>query len=144
MLKRSIVTLTTLALLSACAPMTPPMQTAGTPRIEGAPPGKAIVYVVRTRPDMSYLTAPIVFDDTMIGSTHAGTYFRIEAAPGRHRISGYAQDNGSMVLDLQPDRVYFIQHTVSGSWRATSPHSFFSVMDEGRARASIARSFPGG
>ena len=143
MLKRSFVMLATLALLSACAPMTPPLQTAGSARVEGAP-GKAVVYVVRTNPDLSYLTATIVFDDTMIGSTHAGTYFRIEAAPGRHRISGYAEDNGSMVLDLQPDRVYFIQHTVSGSWRATNPHSFFSVMDEGRARAAIARSIPAG
>ena len=144
MLKRSFVMLATLALVSACAPMTAPTQSAAAPRIEGAPPGKAVVYVVRTRPDMSYLTAPLVFDDTMIGSTHAGTFFRIEAVPGRHRISGYAGDNGSMVLDLQPDRVYFVQHTVSGSWRATNPHSFFSVMDEGRARAAIARSIPAG
>jgi len=41
---------------------------------------------------------------------------------------------------VQPDRIYFVQHTVSGSWRATNPHSFFSMMNEARARAALATS----
>jgi hypothetical protein len=34
--------------------------------------------------------------------------------------------------------VYFVQHTVIGSWRVTSPHSFFRVIDEARARSILA------
>jgi hypothetical protein len=140
MFKVWMAVVATVALLGGCTSMAPAPQSS-VPRIEGAP-GKAVVYIVRTRPDMSYLAAPLVVDDRMIGASYAGTYFRLELAPGRHRISGYGQDNGAMTLDVQPDRLYFIQHTVSGSWRATSPHSFFSVMNEGRARAAMARGAP--
>jgi hypothetical protein len=140
MLRVWMAVLATVALLAGCTAMAPAPQSSA-PRAESSP-GKAVVYIVRTRPDLSYLAAPLVVDDRMIGASYAGTYFRLELAPGRHRISGYAQDNGAMTVDVQPDRVYFIQHTVSGSWRATSPHSFFSVMNEGRARAAMARGAP--
>jgi hypothetical protein len=63
---------------------------------------------------------------------------RLEVAPGRHHISGYGHDNGAITLDVQADRIYFVQHTVSGSWRSTSPHSFFTVINEARARAAMA------
>ena len=140
MLRVWMAVVATVALLGGCTSMAPAPQSAG-PRAESAP-GKAVVYIVRTRPDLSYLAAPLVVDDRMIGPSYAGTYFRLELTPGRHRISGYGQDNGAMSLDVQADRVYFVQHTVSGSWRATSPHSFFSVMNEERARAAMARGVP--
>ena len=127
-----------LALLAGCASMGPSAQEAQAVRIEGTP-GMAVIYLVRTDPDVSYLTAPVVLDDRMIGSTHAGTYYRLEVPAGRHVLSGYAQDAGSLALDLQANRIYFVQHTVSGSWRATSPHSFFRVIDETRGRAAMAR-----
>ena len=98
----------------------------------------AVVYIVRANPDLSYLTTPVVVGDRLIGSTHAGTYYRVELPAGRHRLSGYAHDNGALDLNVQADRVYFVQHTVSGSWRATSPHSFFRQIDEARARAAMA------
>jgi hypothetical protein len=141
MLRIWISAIATIAALTACAPMATQPQSAAAPRIE-ATPGKAVVFIVRTRPDLSYLATPLIVDDQMIGASYAGTYFRLELPPGRHRISGYGQDNGAMTFDVQPDRVYFIQHTVSGSWRATNPHSFFSVMNEGRARAAMARAVP--
>jgi len=136
MLKRLCV-LAAIAILAGCNSMSLYNPQAQGPRIE-ATPGKAVIYVVRTRPDMSYLTAPIMLDDRMIGSTYAGTYYRLEVDPGRHRISGYSADNGAITLDVQADRIYFVQHTVSGSWRATNPHSFFSMMNEARARAALA------
>lgn len=134
---RSWIAIIGVVILSACTSMSPPSQRAAAPQIEGAA-GKAVIYIVRTRPDVSYLATPLVLDDRMIGATYAGTYLRLEVPPGRHRITGYAQDNGAITLDTQADRVYFVQHTVSGSWRATSPTSFFHVMDETRARAAMA------
>ena len=136
MLKTWIGLFATLLLLAACAPMPTAPQSGVSPRIEGTP-GKAVIYLVRTRPDVSYLTATLWLDDKMIGSTYAGTYLRLEVTPGRHRIEGYAEDNGAINLDVQADRIYFVQHTVSGSWRATNPQSFFRVIDEARARAAM-------
>jgi hypothetical protein len=126
------------AFIAGCAGFVPPAQDTQAVRIEGTP-GRAVVYIVRTFPDLSYLTTPVVVGDRMVGATHAGTYIRVELAAGRHVISGYAQDNGAMTLDVQADRVYFVRQTVSGSWRATNPHSFFSIIDEARARAAMAR-----
>ena len=138
MLKIWIGILSAIALLSGCAQMGPSQADTQSVRIEGTA-GRAVVYIVRTYPDLSYLTAPVVADDRMAGATHAGTYIRVELAPGRRVISGYAQDNGAITLDVQADRIYFVRQTVSGSWRATNPHSFFSIIDEARARAAMAR-----
>ena len=138
MTKIRIGILAVFAFIAGCAGFGPSPQDTQAVRIEGTP-GRAVVYIVRTYPDLSYLTAPVVVGDRMVGATYAGTYIRVELAPGRHVISGYAQDNGAITLDVQADRVYFVRHTVSGSWRATSPHSFFSIIDEARGRAAMAR-----
>ena len=66
--------------------------------------GKAVIYVVRTRPDVSYLTAQLALDDDIIGVTHAGTYMRLEAAPGRHRISGTGQERQLDLHELTGSR----------------------------------------
>lgn len=136
MAKNLIGTLALLALLAGCASMGPSAQDTQAVRIEGTP-GKAVIYLVRTRPDLSYLTAPVTIGGDAIGATFAGTYYRVEVPAGRHRISGTGQDNGALTIDVQADRVYFVQHSVSGSWRATNPHSFFRLIDERTARAAM-------
>ena len=137
MLKTWIAIVLALVGLAACAPMSP-APSAAAPAVQSAP-GKAVIYVVRTRPDTSYLTAPLTLDGQPIGATFAGTHMRLEVAPGRHRLSGYSSDTGGITLDVAADRVYFVQHSVSGSWRATNPQSFFTLLDDSRGRAALAR-----
>ena len=43
----------------------------------------------------------------------------------------------TITLDLHADRIYFVEQKVAGSWRVTNPESFFSVIDERRARAVL-------
>ena len=136
MFKIFIRMLSVVALLSGCAQFGPSPAAMQAVRIEGTP-GMAVVYLVRTRPDVSYLTAPLMVDDRPVGATYAGTYMRFELPPGRHVIRGYAQDNGTIAMNLQADRVYFVQQAVLGSWRVTSPLSSFTVIDENRARAAM-------
>ena len=135
---KALITIVAAVVLAACAPMSTAPQSNVSPRVEGSP-GKAVIYLVRTNPDLSYLTTTVVLDDQIIGATHAGTYFRFEVAPGRHRITGYAQDNGAITLDVHADRVYFVQHSVAGSWRETNPYSFFTLLDDARGRAVLSR-----
>lgn len=138
MTKKLLGVFAVLALLAGCSSMSVGPQAGGpVPRIEGTP-GKAVIYVVRGRPDTSNLAATLTLDGNVMGSTHAGTYMRLEVPAGRHSLSGYGQDNGAITLDVQSDRIYFVSLTVSGSWRAQSPHSFFSVTTESRARAAMA------
>jgi hypothetical protein len=134
MLKTWIGILAALALLTACAAADVRQEPV---RVEGTP-GVAVIYLVRTSPDVSYLAAPVVLDERLVGPTYAGTYYRLEVPAGRHRFSGYAQDSGALTLEVQADRIYFVQHTVVGSWRETSPYSFFKLIDEARGRAAMA------
>ena len=136
MLKTWLGILAVVALTSGCAPLS-----RGDPqavRIEGTP-GMSVIYVVRTRPDVSYVPAQISINDQLVGTTYAGTYYRIEVPAGRQRIAGYGVDGGTITLDTQVDRVYFVQQTVAGHVRSpTSLSSFYQVIDETRARAAMA------
>ena len=134
MLKTWIGIVLAFASLAACAPMAP----APAPTVQGAP-GKAVIYVVRTVPDASYLTAPITLDGQPLGATFAGTHMRLEVAPGQHRLAGYGPDMGSITVNVAGDRVYFVQHSVAGSWRSPQPMSFFTLLDDSRGRAARAR-----
>lgn len=135
MFKSLIGILAAAALLTACAiPGQPDPQSV---RIEGTP-GSSVIYVVRSNPDIGPLPSQIVLNERPVGAMYPGTYMRLEVPAGRHRITGYAQDSGSITLQTQADRVYFVQQRVGGDWRANSPQSFFSVIDEARARAAMA------
>jgi hypothetical protein len=136
MFKTWVGILAALALTAACAPFQQPDPQAV--RIEGTP-GMAVIYIVRTRPDISYVPAQIALDGNLLGTTHAGTYFRLEVPAGRHRISGYGVDAGDITLNTQAGQIYFIRQSVAGSWRSpTSLSSFYTVIDEARARAAMA------
>jgi hypothetical protein len=76
-------------------------------------PGKAVIYLVRSNADITYDVAGVMLDEQMIGSTYIGTYLRLVVEPGRHRISGFAGDSGSLVVDVTPGQIYFIQQSVS-------------------------------
>lgn len=135
MLKKSLGILAIFA-LTACAPFQPTARQTQAVRIDGTP-GMAVIYLVRTRPDISYVTAPVVIGDRMVGVTYEGTYLRLELPPGRHKISGYASDNGSLTVNVERDRIYFVRHTVSAAYRSINPESSFQVIDEAGARAAM-------
>ena len=127
------------AFLAGCAGFGPSPQDAQAVRIENTP-GVAVIYLVRTNPDLSYVPATVTLDDRLVGTTYAGTHYRLEVPAGRHRLSGYGRDNGGITLDVQADRVYFVHQTVAGTWRSPSSlSSFFRLVDEQRGRALIAR-----
>jgi hypothetical protein len=137
MLKNLIGVMGLVAALAGCASMGPSAQETQAVRIEGTP-GMAVIYVIRTNPDLSYVPAQIAIDDRLLGTTHAGTYYRIEVPAGRHRITGYGVDGGNITIDAQADRVYFVHQTVAGNWRSpTSLSSFYRLIDESRARAAM-------
>ncbi len=137
MMRLSIIRLLLLLLmLAGCAPLPPSPQDLEAKRFEHVP-GKAVIYLVRTYPDLSEEVSTVMLDDTMMGSTYPGTYFRWVVEPGRHQIRGYAGDNGSMVLDALPDRIYFIQQSVTRFFGFAQ--SFFRPLPEPYGRAAVLR-----
>jgi hypothetical protein len=73
---------------------------------------KAVVYLYRDRPDFADVVAGFTLDGDYRGASYRGTYYRIELAPGRHRIAGFAGDIGQLEFDAQAGRLYFIHHSV--------------------------------
>jgi hypothetical protein len=122
--------------LAGCAPLPPSPADIQAKRFEHVP-GKAVIYLVRDDPDISREVSTVMLDDNMMGSTYPGTYFRWVVEPGRHQIRGYAGDNGSFTLDAAPDRMYFIQQSVSRMFGFAQ--SFFRPVPEPYGRAVALR-----
>ena len=137
MFRLMIVAAAALFAFAGCAPLPPTPEDTQAKKFEPAPPGKAVIYLVRTNPDWGDLTATVFLDDEMMGSTHQGTYFRWEVNPGRHRITGFASDMGAITLDVQAGRTYFVQHSVLGGGRVSTPSSRFWLMPENAGRAAV-------
>jgi len=75
-----------------------------------ATPDKAVIYVVRTPMD-SWEPSSLSLGNAQI-TTHRGTYYRWEVAPGTHRVAGFGTE--SVMLTTAPGRIYFLEHTVLG------------------------------
>jgi hypothetical protein len=125
------------ALVAGCAPLPPSPADLEAKRFEPVA-GKAVIYVVRNDPDFSREVATVMLDDNMMGSTYPGTYFRWEVEPGHHVIRGYAGDNGSIRLDAAPDRMYFIQQSVTRFFHGFA-QSFFQPIPEPHGRGAVLR-----
>jgi hypothetical protein len=123
--------------LAGCAPLPPSPQDLEAKRFEPVP-GKAVIYVVRDDPDVSREAATLMLDDSMMGSTYPGTYFRWVVEPGRHRIRGFAGDAGSITIDVAPDRMYFIQQTYTRGFTGFG-QSFFRPIPEPYGRGAVMR-----
>ena len=135
MLKTVTGLLALLALLAGCASLEPSPRDTQAVNIQSTP-GMAVIYIMRSNPDLSYVPAQIALNGNLLGVTHAGTYYRVEVPAGRQRLSGYGVDGGNITFDTQAGRVYFVQQHVAGNWRSpTSLSSSYRLIDEAKARA---------
>lgn len=127
-----------LALAGCIAPLPPSPQEIEAKRFEPAA-GKAVIYLVRPYPDLSPDAGTVMLDEQMMGSTYPGTFFRWVVDPGRHQIRGFAGDAGAMVIDVLPDRVYYVQQQYTRGFTGFG-HSFFQPVPEPYGRSAVMRS----
>lgn len=117
--------------LTACVTREPSPQEIRSKRFETLP-DKAVVYLYRDRIDFMDNPASFTLDGAHQGATYRGTYFRLELAPGRHQLAGFAGDIGHFEFAVEAGRLYFIRHTVS-RFRGTELSHFQPVpADYGR------------
>jgi len=76
-------------------------------------PGRAVIYIARSRVDSPNDGTILIGNNGMI-TTHQGTYYRWEAAPGALRIRGYGPFNASVTVQAEAGKIYFVLHTVVG------------------------------
>jgi hypothetical protein len=123
-----------LLLLAACATREPSPQELQSKRFE-TKPDQAVVYLYRDRPDFSRVVASLTLDGQGLGSLYPGTYFRLELAPGRHRVAGFAGDSGMFEFTVEAGRLYFVRHTI-GSLIGFDRSVFFPV-NEAQGRYAV-------
>ncbi len=99
-------------LLAGCVQLPPTPQDLQAKKFETLP-DQAVIYVVRDYPDFADAGATINLGDTGVITTYPGTYYRWEVPPGAHCISGYAGDSGTITLNTEAGKLYFVQQRVS-------------------------------
>lgn len=125
------------AALAGCVQLPPSAQDIQAQRFEPVP-GKAVVYIVRDN------LGPLLDDTLWLGdsgtiTTHTGTYYRWEVAPGTIRIAGFGASNASLTLSAEAGKVYFVLHGVKGTDRSGVQLSYLMRLDEQNGRERVAR-----
>lgn len=136
-LKR-IAGLATLLAIAACAPLPPTPQDIEAKQFRPVPE-KAVVYLFRDAPDFADDAAAVMVNDSIQGTTYPGTYFRLELAPGRHRVSGFAGDSGIIEFEVQPGTIRFLQQSVART-PSRLYSSYFRFVGESYGREAVLRS----
>jgi hypothetical protein len=96
---------------------------------------KAVIYIVRTPVD-GQVAAALSIPGGMI-STHPGTYYRLEVAPGRHRIEGAGATTAAVTLQAEAGRIYFVEQTATGGPRDGIQTMSLHRVDETRGRRLV-------
>ena len=124
-----------LVLLAGCVQLPPTPQDIQGKKFETVP-DKAVIYIVRPRVD-SYAMGPLVIGDRGTITTHQGTYYRWEAAPGTHRIQASGPWMASVTVNAEAGKIYFVEQTVQGSQRYGTIGMFLQQVDEMRGRKLV-------
>ena len=103
--------------LSGCAsvPEATPERDAEAKQFETRP-GAGTLYVFRNDSSGNAWQddSVLYIDDRLIGATLPGTFFRIDLQPGRHELSGYGHDRGSLRIRLADGEARFVALNVIG------------------------------
>ena len=94
-------------------------------------PNAATIYVYRSQ--FNHLDADTVLylDGRLIGSTRPGTYYRLDAVPGKHVLHGSGIDLGQFELDARPGQIYYVSLEVIGG------HSRYELVPERVAQQRV-------
>jgi hypothetical protein len=99
-------------------------------------PDKAVIYIVRPRVD-GPVHGPLSLTGGMI-STHQGTYYRWEVAPGVQRIEGAGASSSAVTVQAEAGKIYFIEQTVIGNVRDGLQSMSLRRIDENRGRKMVS------
>jgi len=133
-LRSTVLAAILISVLAGCATREPSPQEIQSKRFE-IRPDMAVVYLYRDRLDFSRAPASLMLDRQGLGSTYEGTYYRLELAPGRHRIAGFAGDAGAFEFTAEPGRLYFLKHAVSRFMGFDQ--SYFFPVSEAQGRNAV-------
>jgi len=123
--------------IAACAQIPPSPEQIEAQRMQ-AVPGKAVVYIVQD--SFRDYNAGLEFDDGTQINTWPGTFYRWVTVPGTHTIkSSDGKLNASIDLQVEADKIYFVQHSVNGI-RGSTTDAWLHKIDDRMGRRLVMRS----
>lgn len=125
-------------LLAGCV-QTPVSQPVDAKRFEPVS-GQSVIYIVRTPLD-SRQTSQLALGDHVQISTWEGWHYRWVVPPGTHRVAGIGRPNEAVTLTTAPGGVYFLEHTVRGTFRSGPQITALRQVDEQYGRSIVMRSY---
>lgn len=90
----------------------------------------AIIYIYRADAPNSGGVSTLWLDDRLVGQSLPNTFFRVNARPGRNRITASGNDVGRLEIDTREGDVYFVSMSVFGEGEGSSNTIFRSVTPE--------------
>ena len=123
--------------IGGCAQIPPSPQEIADRKLEPVP-GKAVVYIVQGASGPT-LAVGLELDDSTQITTWTGTFYRWVTNPGTHRIANTAPLNASITLELEAERIYFVEQWVTG-WRGSVTNSRLYKLDDRAGRQMVRTS----
>ena len=88
--------------------------------------GKAILYIFRLNDEIGE-RLKVNCDDKFIGSTGAKNYVYTVQDTGKHIIESIGENNDKLEMDLEPDKIYYIEQVPMMGWK---PRTRMVILDE--------------
>lgn len=123
--------------LAGCAQIPPSAQDIQAKRFEPVA-GKAVIYIVRDNVG-TQIDHSLWLDDSAMITTHTGTYYRWEVAPGTHRIRGGGESTAELALNVEAGKLYFVHHIVVGIVWNSAYLTGVERLDDQTGRARVAQ-----
>jgi hypothetical protein len=103
-----------------------------------APADKAGVYVYRNETMGAAIKLHVLMDGQYLGETASKTYFYVEVPPGKHTVTGKAENESVVTFDAIAGRLYYIwQEIKMGLFQ---PRNELKLVDEATGRAGVLES----
>jgi len=136
--------------LGACSSSTPPQAAASVPVVQPAAPASAVaaadssdlgfVVVYRQKRIVgAALNTSVYFDGTEVADLDPGTYVKVKATPGQHRMWADEEKDAQTVTVVAGTTAYFRMELVPGLWKG---HGRLVAVDAAAGAAEFAEWHP--
>jgi hypothetical protein len=102
-----------------------------------APPGKAVIYFVRTQWFAQKIQSKVAIDGQWIGANRAHNYFFHVVDPGNHFIVSRADNTETLELDCRAGATYFVEQRVE--WGHKKARNRIGILGEEDGRRAVQK-----
>lgn len=126
-----------LLLAVLCGPLASPGAYAQGAQLSSPPPGKALLYIVRSDTEPRDALVPVVVNTELVGYLENGSFTSVAVNPGRVFVRTGEQVIASFELEAAADRTYYVR--VQAVHGMTVVQTDISLMNDTQGRDALAQ-----